>query len=507
MADVFQHPNARIVLTIAALNALDTTGLSSDDAVYVLGYYAEGDEGGGLFRWSPAAAAADDGGMVIRPTVGAAATGNGRWLRVYESKTANVLHFGAKNDNTGDQQAAVDAASLWVTQGFTGAAINTTMAGTVYFPPGTYRFTTAPLARAYVKFVGASMDATTLHWASTGIFLDANANTAGIGIRFALADICLFGSSSTFELFRLRSVFSCKNTRVSFKGTHGPPASGKAGQQLGQTGVFLHTDGTGDNTFESCRFYDLGVGVLAGDIGNQITDCHFAYCYYAVSGDLAAGNPSTDMVNCTLNADTTPSPIYSQCAVYFPRTANRIHLVECYIEGWPTCVQLGNPANTADGGPYGAGFINCKIGPGSGGTGLLIAAAKQTTIINCIFAAAAGDPSPITFPAGHAAPEGICIQPVFSYAWSGLEGTDMPSSHFPSRWVYLGRIQNKLSDDGVYIDGYPNGVKVVSGTVSSPEGSKTAPRGSLYLSSAGTMYLKATGATSKPWDNTGWVQK
>jgi hypothetical protein len=59
--------------TIAALKALTTYY----DTVYVRGYYAPGDAGGGLFRWNSADTTTDNGGTIIIPNAG----GTGRWNR------------------------------------------------------------------------------------------------------------------------------------------------------------------------------------------------------------------------------------------------------------------------------------------------------------------------------------------------------------------------------------------------------------------------------------------
>jgi len=91
-----------IVNTIADLKALSAGQFSS---VQVLGYYAAGDGGGGVFRWNGSSTAADNGGTVIIPN---SAPGAGRWDRIYQALDVNM--FGAKGDGTGDDTGAINAA-------------------------------------------------------------------------------------------------------------------------------------------------------------------------------------------------------------------------------------------------------------------------------------------------------------------------------------------------------------------------------------------------------------
>jgi hypothetical protein len=445
-ADASQH-------VIAKNNMTDLKAMTTQQdgwLVWLLGYYTPEDGGGGLFRWNAYDSTADNGGTIIAKADGT----RGRWHRLISGKAINVLWFGAKGDDTGDQSPAVNAASAFAKAGIVTAPDDTMKGGTIYFPPGTYRFVTAPICRAYTSWVGAGNDMTTLHWVSTGIFLDVNANIANVGLRFQLSELTLFGDQAAFELMRVRGVFSIKHHRVGFKGTHGDPARGLNGQQLNQVGIYLYDVAAGDNSWSQCRFYDLGVAVKAGDIGNTFTDCHVAYCYYAVSGDIAAGNCSTEWVNSTLNGGVNAT--YSRIAFFFPRRASRIHLVNCYIEGWETCVRMGTPGNPALGGPYSCGFINTKFAATD--QCIMLAAARQTTIVNCIFQGVDGtiganNVVPLYFPSGHAAIDGTCIQPMVGYAYKGLENGDLPVDIFPGRWTYHGRVQHKAGEDGIYLHG------------------------------------------------------
>lgn len=115
------------VLTIDDLRLL-TGGFKS---VQVLGYYAEGDGGGGPIRiWDAASTATDNGGSVIKPTAIAAGS-PGRWVWEW-SGPLNVRWFGAKGDGVTNDAAAIQA---WMDYAFGENGLG------LYVPAGQYVFT------------------------------------------------------------------------------------------------------------------------------------------------------------------------------------------------------------------------------------------------------------------------------------------------------------------------------------------------------------------------------
>lgn len=74
-------------------------------SIYLLGFNAPGDGGGGRFWLDGAGTEADDGGTIIAPN-----SGGGRWKRIY-SGPVNVDWFGA--NKVGDSQSAFIAASAF----------------------------------------------------------------------------------------------------------------------------------------------------------------------------------------------------------------------------------------------------------------------------------------------------------------------------------------------------------------------------------------------------------
>ncbi len=117
------------VPTVGSLKVIDITKIIDGASVFVQGYYAAGDGGGGIFRYASASILADNGGTVIQPTVGA-----GRWLRP-ENEVFNVMEFGATGDGATDDTAKIQATINAGTAAQGGQII--------FFPPGRYKITAA----------------------------------------------------------------------------------------------------------------------------------------------------------------------------------------------------------------------------------------------------------------------------------------------------------------------------------------------------------------------------
>jgi hypothetical protein len=90
-------------------------------AAIVDGCVTAGDGGGGTWYWDSSSSAADNIGLVVKPT---AHVGNGRWIRIFDGGAVNVMWFGAIGDGVTDDLAAIVAAI---------AAVPTTGGG-LYFP-------------------------------------------------------------------------------------------------------------------------------------------------------------------------------------------------------------------------------------------------------------------------------------------------------------------------------------------------------------------------------------
>ena len=113
------YPGSFVVESIAALRAV---GKITDNSVFVTGYYAAGDGGGGAYRYDASdVISTDDGCRVI---VGA---DGGRW-KLTQTFTTSFKQWGAKGDGTTDDTARIQAAldylvgpggEVWVDQAST----------------------------------------------------------------------------------------------------------------------------------------------------------------------------------------------------------------------------------------------------------------------------------------------------------------------------------------------------------------------------------------------------
>lgn len=115
------------VMNVAAITAVDVSSLEDGQIIVARGRSADGDGGGGTFRYTTATTATVDNGIVFAP-----ATGTGRILRDGYTSTGfvgdvNLLWFGytAGADVYSSLQAAINVAGV-------GGSV------TVVIPPGTY---------------------------------------------------------------------------------------------------------------------------------------------------------------------------------------------------------------------------------------------------------------------------------------------------------------------------------------------------------------------------------
>lgn len=221
--------------SIDCISTLRTRTISSAPGVFVAGYYAKGDGGGGQYFLDPAdCTTADNGGTVIVTTDG------GRW-KLARTSTLSVRQFGAKGDRVTDDRACIQAAIDCF--GWHG--------GTVYFPTGEYAIGGAGLVMSdrVAGFNGAVLEGE-----GQGVVL--------VKIGTPNSILCIKGKRST-----IRS--------LTFDG------AGLAG-----CGIFMDTAFNGQPTLiENCAFQSFVNQGIFNDDGDSymVRNCYFLGCgQYAI---------------------------------------------------------------------------------------------------------------------------------------------------------------------------------------------------------------------------------
>lgn len=122
-------PIVPTVSSISSLKALSTTAAAALGRVYVAGYYAATDAGGGYFTWNASSSTADNGGTFIQPS---SAPASGRWVRDgYLAGRYTPAMFGSQANGTADDAAPIRAAMLALS-GLTGGGTLQLTCNTTY---------------------------------------------------------------------------------------------------------------------------------------------------------------------------------------------------------------------------------------------------------------------------------------------------------------------------------------------------------------------------------------
>jgi hypothetical protein len=136
-------PVIQIATVSGITDSLYATTPATTIAVIVDGYYAKGDDGGGLFFWNALSVATDDGGSVINPT---GHVGAGRWIRVMAGFKYSVKWWGATGDGVTDDRPycqnaiayAIATAQTITTTGNGASSFLGIASPEIWFPKGVY---------------------------------------------------------------------------------------------------------------------------------------------------------------------------------------------------------------------------------------------------------------------------------------------------------------------------------------------------------------------------------
>lgn len=298
-ADGTMKAGAGCVPTMAALRDFKA---KSDECMFVAGYYAPGDGGGGNFYWDASATGADDGGATIIPNTQPA---QGRWRRVIDGPIS-IRWFGAKG--TG----ASDTADL-NRQAIMAAIAAAPIGGTVFMPTGTYLLTgTGEHILAVTKPVslvgeglGTVLKVATTVGASTDIIhLVPNTN---MGIEFArLEQFLIVPEAGRPGRYGIHIDTNAPGSYVSKLKVNRVYIQQLGSAAVKSTNPFNKPDGFFTSSFTDCQFYGGMVLSYSGD-SNQIERCGFSGADFAVDLQMAYIPPNVTQINGT----SVPYPIFA----------------------------------------------------------------------------------------------------------------------------------------------------------------------------------------------------
>ena len=268
------------------------------NTVFVSGYFAAGDGGGGWFSCLLSdTTSADNGGTII---VDASLR---RWYRVTEGAATSIAWFGGL-PSVADCTTALNAA----------LAMIAAPGGTIYFPRGTYTFASQisyiiPAGEFSIGFEGAGSDATVLYWPSTnGISISASNALHTVHFR----DMSITTGSTSASLVGIVITNSVQGGavqqsdffRVTFRGSDGGAGTKVWGAGLSivghsfvnydsciwygsaaAVGIGLEVQGVPSGSFKyslvhnlcKCSFFTLGIGFVYGTYvqGVSVSQCNF----------------------------------------------------------------------------------------------------------------------------------------------------------------------------------------------------------------------------------------
>ena len=181
-----------VVANVAALKAIDVTGVADGQVFETRGYYSDGDAGQGQYFYSAASNTPDNGGTVIAPTAGA-----GRYLLLFNG-VLNVRQFGAKGD--ADTAADIDANTTAIRNALAAVVEDTTpvpypfggtYGSTVYLPPGQYKISGTLYPKRGTVLTGDSRASAVIHMTviNTTAILYYKQGSSNVGNDFCIQNL------------------------------------------------------------------------------------------------------------------------------------------------------------------------------------------------------------------------------------------------------------------------------------------------------------------------------
>ncbi len=290
----------RSVSSIAELRNLDVNDSNifyRNRQVFVSGYYAPNDGGGGWFLFVDTSTKVDNGGTIIKPYGDA----NGRFERIFD-RDVNILWFGAKRDGSADVSSIINTALKVANPIKNNSYVNVYGYGNVIIPGGTYKMDGPIVIKNSVNILGEGsgmfpyQEVRFIYAGNTkGIVILADKQNAGAR-SVTLKNLFLrnFGQStdsSAHGLFTNTRIIA-ENVAIENFGGDGfrfqTNDSGNANNSMlinctgfynAKNGLFLSGAESNNIGIYSCNFSTNGMcGVLDNSfLGNSYYNCHTAF--------------------------------------------------------------------------------------------------------------------------------------------------------------------------------------------------------------------------------------
>lgn len=257
------------VATVTLMKALVVTIASVGTVVYLEGYAAAGDGGGGMFYITNVNPGADNGGTIIWSN-----TAGYYFLRDTQSKALSVKWFGAKADGITNDRVAIQAA----------IAAAQVIGGEVFFPAGAYLINS--VASGDIRANGIVVP-----------FTDANAQTKRVTLTFARGARLLAGSNSMIVL-RLSDCYSVVNgPNIDGNGHTSVWGIALVPEDMDQTAAIVYQD---YNCVRDAHVFNCQEGIVlacgpdvaGGDSGCWYNTFYNAFIYACIRGILLASGPN-----------------------------------------------------------------------------------------------------------------------------------------------------------------------------------------------------------------------
>ena len=207
--------------------------------------------------------------------------GSARYVKTKLEEVYDVKDYGAVGDGVANDTAAIAAAV---------AAMPSAGGGALYFPAGTYLFTTIAIGRSNVLVYGDGDASILLQSGSTTTLIDLTGTAANVTIRdLQMHGAGSAGTTAAIGIAMAAGTSNIKVQNVSFSGATASTGFNSAVSCSGTSGEYWVRD---------CRFDRVFGAVAAGTVGNGVlltaaVRCQVRGCYFIGNGTMNYGIHST----------------------------------------------------------------------------------------------------------------------------------------------------------------------------------------------------------------------